>query len=762
MEDVAKEITYAPLEEEIVSSFLPYALAVVEDRAIPDSRDGLKPVQRRIIYGMYEMGLTPNSPFKKSARVVGDVMGKYHPHGDMSIYDALVRMTNQELTNLPLTSGHGNFGRIDPELRAAASRYTEVKLSQAALYLTEEIKEATVALVPNFDSEETEPAVLPAAYPNLLVNGASGVAVGIATSIPSHNLQEICDYCIAVSNGVPDEGLPLLYPDFSTGGVLIDDEMAHEAIKNGRGAIRLRGRYKVETKGRKKFIIFTELPYGVYPRKIIEQIASAKARGSLAQVIDAKDYTDKNGISVVIEVSPAVNVNALCMDLYKSCDLETKIQFNFWALEEGRPKQFSTEELAKTFISFRLGVLKARSQFRLEQIEKRLHLVEGILKAYSILDQVIATIKTSPAPAAGLMKLGFTSLQAEYILNLQLRRLANIEMDKYEKEKTTLERDRDQLRRLLESEQELKKLFRKEMIEISRKLGVARKTLIEKDSLPAVSDSKPAVMLEDQDVVLSFKLNVANQSVTRSKTVSSVSFSSTLYSRIGVVTASGNYSEITAVEVPERSSRISELFEISSRDRVIGAISVSSFDYLLVWTKKGFVKKISVDELKSGTLVAAFKDKDDEIISCFGAKEGDEYGVAISQKGQLLRYKLSDISPKGKQALAILGMGLRAEDQIIGAYLASEGDICVTLTDAKNIKVTAIDEFPITARGSIGTRIQRFLSKEAQIQASLVGKREILKAITADNKAIAITEEATPRGNSSSFAELIGLGIYVR
>ena len=752
-EQIAKEILNSSLDEEIVSSFLPYALAVVEERAIPDSRDGLKPVQRRIIYGMYEMGLDPSGPYKKSARVVGDVMGKYHPHGDASIYDALVRMTNKELTNLPLIDGHGNFGRVDPELRAAASRYTEAKLSIAALSMTEEIKENTVPIVPNFDSEEVEPVVLPAAFPNLLVNGSSGVAVGIATSIPSHNLKEVADYCVALVDGAKEEDMPLLYPDFPSGGVVVDDEIARESIRSGKGSIRLRGKYRVESQGRKRFIIFYELPYGAYPRRIIEQIANARAKGSLKQVLSAKDFTDRLGISIVIEIVPTSNPEALLEELYRLCDLETKAQINIWALDESRPKQFTARELALVFINFRLEVIRSRTKFRLDKVEKRLHLVEGILFTWSILDQVIQTIKTSNRPTEDLVALGLSQIQATYVLDLQLRRLANIEIEKYAKEKTSLEKEAKSLTELLNSEQKQKKLFKEELLAVANKLGVDRKSkIVQIDQVKnEIASSTSSLLLEDQDVSVA----LSNGQISRNRKVGNNYVATNLYGKLTVVTSLGKAYQVGVAEIPERLTKVSELLEISVKEEPIAIIDADRVTSIVLWTKSGATKRLVVSEIKDGLPIVTLKEGD-EIVSCYGVKDEESLGVAISKNGQLLHYKISDIAPKGRQAGTIAGMTLREDDLLIGAYLAKDDDLLATITDANGLKVTRIGDFPVTARGSIGTRIQRFLAKETDIKLAIVGPCATVVAITEDKK-IASLPEPTPRGGSSTPTNWIGL-----
>lgn len=485
-EIISEHIVEFPLEQEMKNSYLNYAMSVIIERALPDARDGLKPVQRRILYAMSELGVRHNQPFKKSARIVGETMGKYHPHGDSAIYDAMARLSQDFNMRLPLVDGQGNFGSVDGD-SPAAMRYTEARLSEAGEDMLADIGENTVDFTPNFDESLKEPEILPSGIPNMLVNGASGIAVGMATNMPPHNLNESIAACIALIDN-PKIELPELMkhiqgPDFPTGGVIVGTEGIAEAYKTGRGRITLRGKIVEETNGRgRPKLVVTEIPYSQNKLTLIESIAKAVQNGTVEGVNDIRDESDRNGIRIVIELYKEAKIEKVLKQLYAKTPLQCTYGIINLAVHDKKTREFSLKELLEIFIEHRREVIKRRSEYRLNAINNKLHITEGLLKALAEIDKVIKIIRTaengSAAKASLITKMKFTETQAQSILDMRLQRLTGLERDKLERDKAELEKEKAGLEKILSGTRALNTVMKNELKAIAAKYGEPRKTAI--------------------------------------------------------------------------------------------------------------------------------------------------------------------------------------------------------------------------------------------------------------------------------------------
>ena len=744
MADNQERIVDIDVAKEMRESFLEYSYSVIYSRALPDARDGLKPVQRRIVYQMGEMGLRPDRGHVKSARVTGEVMGKLHPHGDGAIYDALVRMSQSFSLRVPLIDGHGNFGSLDDG--PAAARYTEARLTKAALLLNESLDEDVVSFEPNYDAQLLEPSVLPAAFPNLLVNGASGIAVGMATNMPPHNLREVVAALKALIAN-PELELDKIMehipgPDLPSGAVALIGDGLREAYETGRGTFRMRAKISVETVGpRRTGLVVTELPYLVGPERVIDKIRDAVGSKKLEGIHNVVDLTDRdNGLRLIIELKTGFDPNSVIEALYRLTPLEESFGVNNVALVEGRPQQLPLKALLEVYLKHRIEVVTRRSKNRLDKRRARLHLLDGLQIAVLNIDEVIEVIRTSDTAESAKERLrtvfDLSDLQAEYILELRLRRLTKFSIIELEQEAEQLRSEIAELEKLLNSEQLIRNQVSRELEEVADAFGDARRTQLI-DSEGAVVSRKPVQVSEIEDtpvaVVLSPTGIIYRCGEPAEGDVGRIIPTSTR-ADVGFVTASGRAIRVHVSDLPTKTPGVSgQLPDVTSflgleQDHVVSVIPWSSTDTYALGTKQGVVKRFE------GTLpdrdeveVISLKDFD-EVLGVFPAKDSTKL-VFVSVDANLLVFDASAVRPQGLPASGMAGINL-ANSRAIFFGVSIGGEFLVTAanssqalgaTDPGSVKTTPLAAFPQKGRATQGVRCQRFLKSEDQLYFAGLG-----------------------------------------
>ena len=712
-----------------------YSKYIIQERALPDVRDGLKPVQRRIIYAMHKLGLTSNKPFKKSARIVGDVIGKYHPHGDTAVYDAMVRMSQDFKILLPLIDMHGNNGSIDGD-PAAAMRYTEARMSKYSELLIQDIQKRTVGLVPNFDDEELEPVVLPAKFPNILVNGANGISAGYATEIPPHNPGEVIDAVIYRINN-PSCGLDELLdivkgPDFPTGAIVQGKDGLRQAYETGRGKIFVRARAEIEAERGDSKIIISEIPYEVNKSNLLRKMSEAITAKNVDGVKLIRDDTDRNGLRIVIEVRKEANPENILNFLYKSTDLQISYNFNVVAISKGRPMQMGLIDILDAYIDHQKEVMTNKCNFELEKSEKRLEIVDGLVAMVSILDAVIATIRNSKnktdAKENIISKYNFTELQAEAIVMLQLYRLTNTDIFALKAERKELEQTIKKLKHILSSNSALLKAIVAELLQTKELVNVDRKTTIEEDISDLEVKTEEIIVKEDVVLLitkdgylkrLSKKAFYAPQTEpTKLKDgdiisdIYEVSTTDTLLQ----FTDKGNYIYLPIHKIPESKHKdlgyhVGTLISIEDDEKVIFSTTVSNFTddkYVLIATKDALIKRIKLSSLEvnrySKALKATKLREGDYVVSA-DICTGDDYEVVIATKdGFMNRYDASEISIIEPASFGVKSIELksRPNDYVVGAKYVKEKDIIVLLTNRGNIKRMRPEEINKGKKNHVG------------------------------------------------------------
>ncbi|MFE1206130.1 DNA topoisomerase (ATP-hydrolyzing) subunit A [Streptomyces sp. NPDC058762] len=759
--------------DEMQGSFLEYAYSVIYSRALPDARDGLKPVHRRIVYQMNEMGLRPERGYVKCARVVGEVMGKLHPHGDASIYDALVRMAQPFSMRVPLVDGHGNFGSLGNDDPPAAMRYTECRMDEAAGLMTESIDEDTVDFAPNYDGQEQEPVALPAAFPNLLVNGASGIAVGMATNMPPHNLREV----IAAARHLiryPNADLDALMkhvpgPDLPTGGRIVGLPGIRDAYETGRGTFKIRATVSVETvTARRKGLVVTELPFAVGPEKVISKIKDLVGSKKLQGIADVKDLTDReHGLRLVIEIKNGFVPEAVLEQLYKLTAMEESFGINNVALVDGQPLTLGLKELLEVYLDHRFTVVRRRSEFRRSKKRDRLHLVEGLLTALVDIDEVIRLIRSSENSAQAKQRLmerfSLSDVQTQYILDTPLRRLTKYDRIELESEKDRLNAEIEELTRILDSDAELRKLVSAELAAVAKKFGTDRRTtLLESSGAPVASvplqvADDPCRVLLSSTGLLARTANdeplVTEAGAKRIKhdvIVSAVP--ATARGEVGVVTSAGRLLRVNVVDLPQLPESMpapnlaggAPLAEFVSFEDDEDVVCLTTLDEsspgLALGTEQGVVKRVvpdypsNKDELEVITLKEG-----DRIVGGVELRTGDEDLVFITDDAQLLRYQASQVRPQGRPAGGVAGIKLAdgakvisftavdpAADAVVFTVAGSRG----TLDDSvqTTAKLTPFDQYPRKGRATGGVRCQRFLKGEDCLAFAWAGATPALAA----------------------------------
>ncbi|MFH9038446.1 DNA topoisomerase (ATP-hydrolyzing) subunit A [Streptomyces sp. NPDC017966] len=754
-ESYEEKILDIDVVDEMQGSFLEYAYSVIYSRALPDARDGLKPVHRRIVYQMNEMGLRPERGYVKCARVVGEVMGKLHPHGDASIYDALVRMAQPFSMRVPLVDGHGNFGSLGNDDPPAAMRYTECRMAEATSLMTESIDEDTVDFAPNYDGQEQEPVALPAAFPNLLVNGASGIAVGMATNMPPHNLREV----VAAARHLiryPNADLDALMkhvpgPDLPTGGRIVGLSGVRDAYETGRGTFKIRATVTVEdVTARRKGLVVTELPFTVGPEKVIGKIKDLVGSKKLQGIADVKDLTDReHGLRLVIEIKNGFVPEAVLEQLYKLTPMEESFGINNVALVDGQPLTLGLKELLEVYLDHRFNVVRRRSEFRRGKRRDRLHLVEGLLTALVDIDEVIRLIRSSENSAQAKQRLmerfSLSDIQTQYILDTPLRRLTKYDRIELEAEKDRLNAEIEELTRILDSDAELRKLVSTELAAVAKKFGNDRRTLLlESADTPAaavplqVADDPCRVLLSSTGLLARTADNEPladdGKRVKHDVIVSAVP--ATARGEIGVVTSSGRLLRLNVVDLPQLpqamptpnlsgGAPLAEFVSLEDDEQVVCLTTLDeSSPGLALGTEQGVVKRVVPDypSNKEELEVITLKEGD-RIVGAVELRTGEEDLVFISDDAQLLRYPAAQVRPQGRPAGGMAGIKLTegakvisftaidpAADAVVFTVAGSRG----TLDDSvqTTAKLTPFDQYPRKGRATGGVRCQRFLKGE--------------------------------------------------
>jgi DNA gyrase subunit A len=771
----AERIEDVDLTTEMQGSYLEYAYSVIYSRALPDARDGLKPVQRRILYQMTEMGLRPDRGHVKSARVTGEVMGKLHPHGDSAIYDALVRMAQDFTLRVPLIDGHGNFGSLDDG--PAAPRYTEARLAAPALAMTDGLDEDVVDFVPNYDNQLTQPEVLPAAFPNLLVNGASGIAVGMATNMAPHNLIEV----IGAAKHLlahPDADLDALMefvpgPDLPTGGTIVGLAGIKDAYATGRGSFKTRAKVTVESiTARKSGLVVTELPYLVGPEKVIEKIKDGVNGKKLSGISDVTDLSDRTkGLRLVIGIKTGFSPEAVLEQLYRHTPLEDGFSINNVTLVDGGPQTLGLRELLRVYVDHRITVVTRRSRYRLDRKRERLHLVEGLLIAILDIDEVIQVIRTSDDTEQARHRLievfDLSQVQAEYILELRLRRLTRFSKIELETERDQLHAEIAELEELLASDALIRALVADELDAVAEKFGTPRRTLLT-EARPSIatvgSRAKNAIVLEVADTPCAVLLSATGRIVRvdrqadesgelpplvaparRSKhdALRSVLLT-TSRTQIGAVTSTGRLIRFSPVDLPAVPSnsiqlgagvRIGDYLALPDRsERVLAIVSLTADDSIALGTRHGVVKRVTAGDWANRPDFEIISLKPgDSVVGATQGSEADEL-VFVTSDAQLLRFSASTVRPQGRGAGGMAGIKLSQGAEVIffGSIPATRRDEAVVVTvatsgatlsgtDAGSGKVSEFTEYPAKGRATGGVRAQRFLKGEDQLSLAWVG-----------------------------------------
>ena len=720
--------------KEMEQSFLDYSTSVITGRALPDARDGLKPVHRRILYALAELNLVPTKPYKKSARIVGDVIGKYHPHGDSSVYEAMVRMAQDWSLRYPLVEGQGNFGSVDGD-GAAAMRYTEARMSKITLEMLRDLKKDVVDFQPNFSEDLEEPMVLPSRIPNLLLNGTSGIAVGMACSFAPHNMNEIIDGIIATINNrdITVEELHKEYikaPDFPTGGTIINQHELLNGYKTGKGRVRIRGKYNVEKIGRRECLVFYEIPYGVKKEKLIEDIAKLCEDKSIEGITDIRDTSNKHGMRIEIEVKKDINPDVIANHLFRLSALEDTYSLNHTAIVNKSPKVLNLKELIEVYIDHQVEVITRRTQFDLRKIDARLHIIEGLLKALEDIDNVIALIKASnnvQTAIEGLMKkYSLSEIQAKAIVEMKLRKLTGLEKVELEQENKELVEEANHLKSILGSTEVLNSVLIDELNEIKSNYGDARKTDV--TNVIVKADEKDIQYVQPEEVVVvmtkagnvkkipakSFKVQnrngkgVKNQDdiildVIRTNTIDTLM----------VFTALGKMYRLVVDQVPtgtnsSRGVAIHTLVKMEEHDKAIAITSLkrkTDAEFVVSVSEQGMIKKTKLEEYmkakKSGIAAVGLREGD-SIANIVFIK--DEQLILVSEKGMSIRFKTDNIGSVGRTAIGVRGMKIAEGDRVVAALpINKDTDELAIFSQYGMAKRTSLKEYPVQGRDGKGT-----------------------------------------------------------
>ena len=757
-----------PIEiaEEMKKSYIDYSMSVIVGRALPDVRDGLKPVHRRILYSMSELNLTPDKPYRKSARIVGDVLGKYHPHGDTAVYHAMVRMAQDFSTRGLLVDGHGNFGSVDGDA-PAAMRYTEAKMSKLSLELLRDIEKETVDFVPNFDESLKEPSVLPSRYPNLLVNGSNGIAVGMATSIPPHNLGEVIDATVHLIDNeecsVDDLMQFIKGPDFPTSAIIMGKESISEAYRTGRGKVKVRARAVIEElpKGKQQIVV-TEIPYQVNKAKLVERIAELVKDKKIEGISDLRDESNRNGMRIVIELKRDVNANIVLNNLYKHSQMEDTFSVIMLALVNGQPKVLNLKQILYHYVQHQKDVVTRRTKFELNKAEARAHILEGLRIALDNIDAVISLIrgsKTTQEAKTGLMnKFGLTDIQAQAILDMRLQRLTGLERDKIEAEYEELIKKINRLKEILANERLLLNVIKEEMLIIKENYADERRTEIrhaegEIDMRDLIEDEEIAITLTHFGYIKRLPADTYKSQRRGGRGISALTtreedfvkhlVSTTTHSRLLFFTNKGRVFRLNAYEIPEgkrqaKGTAIVNLLQLGPNEKIATLLAIDEKDenkYLLLATKNGIVKKTNREEFKNinkAGLIAIGLREDDELI---GVKvtDGNKDILLVTKEGMSIRFDENDIRPMGRTAMGVKGITLSNEDKVVSMSLCEEGTDVLVVSENGFGKRTDINEYRTQIRAGKGIKTYNIAEKTGKlVGAERVNEDDEMMIINSD------------------------------
>ncbi|MCC0685291.1 DNA gyrase subunit A [Clostridioides sp. ZZV15-6383] len=763
-----------PIEivEEMKKSYIDYSMSVIAGRALPDVRDGLKPVHRRILYSMSELNLTPDKPYRKSARIVGDVLGKYHPHGDTAVYYAMVRMAQDFSTRALLVDGHGNFGSVDGD-SPAAMRYTEAKMSKLSLELLRDIEKETVDFKPNFDESLKEPSVLPARYPNLLVNGSNGIAVGMATSIPPHNLAEVIDatvYLIDNPECSVDDLIKFVQgPDFPTAAIIMGKENIAEAYRTGRGKVKVRSRAFIEElpKGKQQIIV-TEIPYQVNKAKLVERIAELVKEKRIEGISDLRDESNRNGMRIVIELKRDANANIVLNNLYKHSQMEDTFSIIMLALVDGQPRVLNLKQILYHYIKHQEDVVTRRTKFELNKAEARAHILEGLKIALDNIDAVISLIrasKTGQEAKIGLIeKFNLTEIQAQAILDMRLQRLTGLERDKIDAEYEDLIKKINRLKEILADEKLLLNVIKDEITIIKENYSDERRTEIrhaegEIDMRDLISDEEIAITLTHFGYIKRLPSDTYKSQKRGGRGISALTtreedfvrhlITTTTHSRLLFFTNKGRVFKLNAYEIPEgkrqaKGTAIVNLLQLSADEKIATLIPIDGNDeneYLLLTTKKGIVKKTKREEFKninkSGLIAIGLRD-DDELIGV-ELTDGKQEVLLVTKEGMSIRFDENDIRYMGRTAMGVKGITLSKEDFVVSMNLCSKGTDVLVVSKNGFGKRTNIEEYRSQIRAGKGIKTYNISEKTGTIVgADMVNEDDEIMIINSDGVLIRI------------------------
>ena len=787
MEDnIFDKVHEVDLKKTMEESYIDYAMSVIASRALPDVRDGLKPVQRRVLFSMIELNNGPDKPHRKCARIVGDTMGKYHPHGDSSIYGALVNMAQDWSTRYPLVDGHGNFGSVDGD-GAAAMRYTEARLSKISMEMLADINKNTVDFAPNFDETEKEPTVLPARYPNLLVNGTSGIAVGMATNIPPHNLKEIIAAVVKIIDNIVEENrdteieeiLKIVKgPDFPTGATILGTRGIEEAYRTGRGKIRVRAVSNIETlPNGKSQIIVTELPYLVNKARLIEKIADLVKEKKIDGITALNDHSSREGMRICIELRRDVNANVLLNKLYKHTQLQDTFGVIMLALVNNQPKVMNLMEILKHYLAHQEEVVTRRTQYDLNKARERAHILEGLLKALDNIDEVIRIIRgsenTQVAKARLMERFELSDAQAQAIVDMRLRTLTGLEREKLEAEYKELMARIRRLEAILADRNLLLRVIREEILAISEKYGDERKTAIGFDEF----DISMEDMIPNENTVITMtklgyikRMTVDNfrsqnrggKGIKGMQTIEDDYIDellmTTTHHYLMFFTNMGKVYRLKAYEIPEagrtaRGTAIINLLQLQAGEKITAVLSLKDYSqgqYLFMATKSGIVKKTPIQDYanvrKTGLAAISLKDDDELIEVKFTDNKKDI--ILVTKYGQCIRFKDTDVRSTGRVSMGVRGINLSDGDEIIGMQLCSQGDYLLIVSEKGMGKRTSMSEFSVQNRGGKGVKCYKITEKTGNV----VG----VKAVNDDNEVMMITTEGIIIRISCSDISILG------
>ncbi len=769
---MSENIIIKPLEDEIKESYLNYSMSVIIGRAIPDVRDGLKPVQRRILYGMFEMGLTHNSPFKKSARIVGEVMGKYHPHGDAPVYETLVRMAQPFTMRYPLIKGQGNFGSIDRD-PPAAMRYTEAKLTKLAEEMLQDLDKDTVDMMDNFDGSLKEPVVLPSKVPNLLINGSSGIAVGMATSIPPHNLTEIVDALISLIDNPLMEIKDLLRfvkgPDFPTGGIVVNSEDIIKIYESGRGSFRVRGKVHFEEGKKRNRIVITEVPYGVSKAGLIEEIAKYAQNNDRIPIKNIRDESDKKGLRVVIEIPKDVDWQIVVNNLYKHTSLQTTFNVQMLVIDElKRPRLMNLKELMKAFIKHRFNVIRRRATYEHKQYSRRAHILEGLMKAAKTIDTVVDIIRTSKSVEEAkreLMEtLEVTEEQAKAILDMRLARLTVLELEKLRSEYSELIKKIEETKRLIEDDSEVYRVMKEELLYLKKEYGDERRTIIglEEEEKREYTEED---LIVDEDIVItlsskgyikstplkSYRLQrrggkgLKGAKVTEEDAVLLISVgrlkgTSLFITSYGRAFAVKNY-EFEKSSRDTKGRRIENYINLERDERVVAITQINGVDGdIVLVTERGKIKRTELKKLESAKTARGVRvinlEEGDRVVSAKIVEDEDTTVLIGTKLGKIIRFAVNQVRRMGRTAAGVTAIKLSEGDSVVGMAVPKDENVkIITVTSNGYGRKTPVSDYRIQSRGGQGIINLRVSEKTGHV----VG----IASVEEDDEIILVTKRGT-------------------